>query len=108
MNDIEDKLLTPFYLKVLHGNLVTQVPGREQEVILGQMSAVARTVTFEDVAYLWTRGWRASAGESIPDRFGTAWGLWSGNPYRSDDIAAYVNIVGHMTTLADAIAPTTV
>ena len=70
MNDIEDKLLTPFYLKVLHGNLVTQVPGREQEVILGQMSAVARTVTFEDVAYLWTRGWRASAGESIPDRLG--------------------------------------
>jgi hypothetical protein len=45
VNDIEDKLVTPFYLKVLHGNLVTQVPGREQEVILGQMSAVAGAVT---------------------------------------------------------------
>jgi hypothetical protein len=60
VNDIEDKLVRPFYLKILHGNLVTQVSGREQEMLLEQMRTVIGTITFEDIIYLWTRGWRAS------------------------------------------------
>jgi hypothetical protein len=184
VNDIEDKLVTPFYLKILHGNVVTQVSGLEQEMLLEQMRTVVGTIAFEDITYLWTRGWRASlmaswwaavrrwpeavdrvgsflipsrncfegqahclalaqinsprsrevltryldeylpradldydqpwalaaltlacrsTGESVPDRFGTAWRQWGGNPYRRDDLAGYVNIVSRMMTFADAV-----
>ena len=51
-------LVAPFYLAVLHGNMVSPgFRGRPDE-LLQQMRAVAPAVTLENALYLWPRGWR--------------------------------------------------
>lgn len=60
MSEAESRLVTPFYLRVLHGNLVSPALARERGTVLRQMRAVAATVTLADAEYLWMRGWRAS------------------------------------------------
>jgi Family of unknown function (DUF6000) len=60
VNEVERRLVAPFYLKVLHGNVVSPKSAGERDAVLRQMRAVAGTVSLDDAVYLWARGWRAS------------------------------------------------
>lgn len=59
VGEIERRLVAPFYLDVLHGNLVALAPlASRQDQIVYQMQAVAAEATFDVAVYLWSRGWR--------------------------------------------------
>jgi hypothetical protein len=60
VDEITSRLVTPFYLRVLHGNVVSPGCAGERDALLMQMRAVAPAVTFGDALHLWPRGWRES------------------------------------------------
>jgi hypothetical protein len=59
VDQIERRVVAPFYLDVLHGNLVALAPSASlQDQIVRQMRVVAAEVTLDTAVYLWSRGWR--------------------------------------------------
>jgi hypothetical protein len=60
VDEITSRLVAPFYLRVLHGNMVSSMGAGERDGLLRQMRAVAPAVTFGDALQLWPAGWRQS------------------------------------------------
>ena len=58
MDEITSRLVAPFYLRVVHGNVVRSMGAGERAAVLRQMRAVAPAVTFGDALQLWPAGWR--------------------------------------------------
>ena len=59
VGEIERRLVAPFYMDVLHGNLVALASSASrQDEIVHQMQAVASEATFDVAVHLWQRGWR--------------------------------------------------
>ncbi len=58
VDEITAKFVVPFYLEILHGNVVNQAPAADHEAALARMRAVAPEVTFDIALDLWPRGWR--------------------------------------------------
>jgi hypothetical protein len=80
VGQIERRLVAPFYLDVLHGNLVALAPSASrQDEIVRQMRAVAGEVTFDVAVGLWSRGWR----EALMASWWAAVWQWPGVAARS-------------------------
>lgn len=60
MDEITSRFVVPFYLHVLHGNVVYLHRRGERAKVLKQMRAAAALVTFEEALHLWPGGWRES------------------------------------------------
>ena len=59
MGHIERMFIAPFYMHVLHGNLVALAPlASGQDEIVREMRAIAPEMTFATAVYLWSQGWR--------------------------------------------------
>jgi len=57
-DEVTSRLFAPFYLKVLHGNVMSPGCADERDALLAQMRAVAPAVTFRGHADPWPKGWR--------------------------------------------------
>jgi hypothetical protein len=58
MDALAARFVAPFYLRVLHGNLVAPTSEDEEAVLITEMKSVSRDVTVEICQELWSRGWR--------------------------------------------------
>ncbi|HCU91771.1 MAG TPA: hypothetical protein DHU96_03160 [Actinobacteria bacterium] len=66
MDEITSRFVVPFYLHVLHGNVVYLRRRCERVKVLKQMRAVAGLVTFENAPHLWPIGWQESLMARLP------------------------------------------
>jgi hypothetical protein len=57
VDSLASRYVASFYLKVLHGNLVT-LPASERDELSAGMQLVAGDVTLDDAEALWPGGWR--------------------------------------------------
>ena len=77
MGEIERRLVAPFYMDVLHGNLVALASSASrQDEIVREMRAVASEATFDVAVHLWSRGWR----EALMASWWAAVWRWPGLP----------------------------
>jgi hypothetical protein len=58
VDEIASRFVAPFYLKVLHGNVVGERYASRRLQVQAEMAAVAGEVTFDVALELWPRGWR--------------------------------------------------
>ncbi|MEI8058268.1 MAG: DUF6000 family protein [Actinomycetes bacterium] len=71
MDEVAARLVAPFYLNVLHGNLTRLTPS-EQDSLRAQMRAVATEVSLDDARSLWAlMEWRCNIMASW---WATVWG----------------------------------